>query len=212
MQNKATSIALITVSLFSVLLVVARILYSDRMLYSFLVWNLMLAWLPLGFASLAYRFRRRSLLTAVMLFFWILFLPNAPYLMTDLLHLKHIPPVPEWYDLILLLDYALLGLLLGLASLKIMHTLIDARYGRWVGWIFVMCALAMSGFGVYIGRFLRWNSWDLFVQPLELLGDLSKNLAEPRALVLSSLLAVVLFFTYYVYASSAGVPGEVQEH
>ena len=204
MQKWFMFIALMLISLFSVALVAARVVYSGQIFYVFLVWNLFLAWLPWGFAWLALRWRKRPLLALAAAFLWLLFFPNAPYLVTDLIHLRSIAPVPLWYDLILLLNYALLGLFLGFVSLRMMQELVNGRFGRVAGWFFVMGALGAGGLGVFIGRFLRWNSWDLFVRPLSLVGDVWARLGEPRTVVVSGLLALLLLFAYVIFSVAPG--------
>ena len=194
MQKYFLFIMLIIVSLFSAALVAARILYSGQITHIFLNWNLFLAWLPLLFAWLAIRWQKRPFLALSMAFLWLLFFPNAPYLVTDLIHLKARAPVPLWYDMILLLDFALIGLFLGVVSLRIMHGWINGRFGAISGWLFVLFVVSISGFGVFIGRFLRWNSWDLFVRPLPLISDVMRSLSEPRTIAISGLLAILMLF------------------
>jgi uncharacterized membrane protein len=205
MQKWFLFIALGLVSLFSVGLVGARAVYSGQIVYTFLIWNLFLAWLPLGFAWLALRWRKRPFAALAAAFLWLLFFPNAPYLVTDLIHLRAYAPVPLWYDLILLLDYALLGLFLGFVSLRMMQELVHGRFGRVAGWFFVLAALGTGGLGVFIGRFLRWNSWDLFVRPLSLVGDVWGRLGEPRTMVVSGLLALLLLFAYVIFSMGPGL-------
>ena len=103
-----------------------------------------------------------------------------------------------------MLDFALLGLFLGFVSLRIMHGLVNSRFGPFAGWTFVLFVLSIGGLGVYIGRFLRWNSWDLFVRPLSLTADIWANLAEPRTIVVSGLLALLMLFAYVIFALEIG--------
>jgi uncharacterized membrane protein len=207
MQRVSLFLMLVVISLFSVALIILRMLHSGQPYYVFLVWNLFLAWLPLLFAWLAVWWRRRPVPALAMGFLWLLFFPNAPYLVTDLIHLRAIDPVPLWFDLILLLDYAHLGLFLGFVSLREMHGLVSGAFGSLPGWLFVFLVLGLSGLGVYIGRFLRWNSWDLFTRPLTLINDIMANLTEPRTVVVSGLLALLMLFGYLIFtiapASSA---------
>ncbi len=91
---------------------------------------------------------------------WLVFFPNAPYIITDLLHLSAQDGVPVWYDLILLSAFAWTGAMLGMISLGLMHVLVARVAGGAWSWIFVLGVLMLSGFGVYLGRFPRWNSWD----------------------------------------------------
>jgi uncharacterized membrane protein len=204
MQRRSMMFTLILVSLFSVALVAVRVLFSGQITYIFLIWNLFLAWLPLLFAWLALRWQNRTPLVLGALFLWLLFFPNAPYLVTDLIHLRPLPPVPLWYDLILLFDYALLGLFLAFVSLHMMQNLVDRRFGSAASWAFVLSVLSISGLGVFIGRFLRWNSWDLFLRPFSLLGNVWAHLAEPRTLLVSGLMALLLLFAYLIFVISPG--------
>ena len=202
MKKYSVLLTLIFISLFAVGMVSIRFIYSKQILFIFLLWNLFLAWLPVLFAWLALQKRKQPLPALAAASMWLLFFPNAPYLVTDLIHLHTYPPVPLWYDLILLFTFAVLGLFLGLVSLHMMHGLIDGYFGRFAGWLFVLVALGAGGLGVFIGRFLRWNSWDLFTRPLALLYDVLASLTEPRTLVISGLLALLLFFAYLIFTVS----------
>ena len=97
-------------------------------------------------------------------FFWLIFFPNAPYILTDFQHLAHGAwrDVPVWYDVMLLIWFAITGLMLGMVSLFLMQEVIRREFGRWFGWGFVAIVSLLTSMGVYVGRFLRWNSWDIF--------------------------------------------------
>ncbi|MDX2042515.1 MAG: DUF1361 domain-containing protein [Acidobacteriota bacterium] len=149
-----------------------------------LVWNLFLAWLPMLGALAAYnlnhwptRLRWVPILGFAAL--WLLFLPNAPYLITDIIHLKQSGRVPLWYDLITLVAFAWTGSFLGLVSLFLMQDLVRRTIGRVTSWLFVVGVLVLNGFGVYFGRFLRWNSWDALFQPTNLMNQLVDGLQNP---------------------------------
>jgi uncharacterized membrane protein len=194
-------LTLVLLSAFSLALFAARFLYSGQITYIFLLWNLFLAWMPLVFAWLAVTWRKWPPLALLAAFLWLLFFPNAPYLVTDLIHLRPIDPVPLWYDLIMLLDFALLGLFLAFVSLSMMQDLVSSRFGAFSGWSFTIAVLGISGLGIYIGRFLRWNSWDLFTRPSLLLNDIWASLDEPRTLIISGLLALLLLFAYLIFST-----------
>ena len=152
--------------------------------FLFLVWNLLLAWLPLCFALLLRLSARRRwpILAAVgVLSLWLLFFPNAPYIVTDLLHLRERPPVPLWYDVLMIFSFAWTGLILGFWSLIEVHQYVERRMGSAVAWPFVSLALVLGGIGVYLGRFQRWNSWDLFTNPFHLFADIARALWHPTA-------------------------------
>ncbi len=110
---------------------------------------------------------------------WLIFLPNAPYIITDLWHLDERRPVPMWYDIGMLASFAWTGLFLAVASLNAMQNVIKDYFGRIVGWLFAFGAIGLSGLGIYLGRFLNWNSWDLIFQPHDVLGDIVARFAHP---------------------------------
>jgi uncharacterized membrane protein len=189
---------------FPVLLVIARSAYVGQVTSTFLLWNLFLAWLPLLFAALAVVIARRSLVVALLPgLAWLMFLPNAPYLVTDLMHLSYDGHVPVLFDTVLLFSFALCGLALGLVSLRWMQGLVAGRWGRLGGWAFAATALGAAGFGIYLGRYVRWNSWDLLTQPSPLLRDILSRLANPidhwHTWAMSMLFASLLFFAYWLF-------------
>ena len=152
----------------SVSLVLFRLYIGhDRLGYG-LLWNLFLAALPLLWSSSFQNASARKLWVWASISFvlWILFLPNAPYLLTDLIHLNPRPGVPEWYILAMLLSCAATGTLIGYISLMDVHAAIERRFGFATGWLLAGCSLMLCGFGIYLGRFLRWNSWDALTHPL----------------------------------------------
>ncbi len=134
--------------------------------YTFLVWNLFLAWIPFGIAYLIYitSIRRRWLYLFVpaSAVLWLIFFPNAPYMLTDLQHLSTAGvDVPVWYDVMMLIWFSFTGLFLGMVSLFLMQEIVRREFGRWFGWGFVLAVAGLTSVGVYMGRFLRWNSWDI---------------------------------------------------
>ena len=179
-----TTYALLGISaLFSVSLVEFIAYYSGRTYYDYLLWNLFLAAIPLGL-SLVIRCglaRLSNLALALLTGVWLLFFPNAPYLLTDLIHLGANTSVPLWYDLVVLLSFAWNGLVLGLVSLQEMQAALSTRLNRLVGWGFVGLTLALGSFGIYLGRYLRWNSWDVVTDPVGIAFDVLPRLLEPAA-------------------------------
>jgi uncharacterized membrane protein len=165
----------------SILLVAARVVMTGQLMFLFLVWNLFLALVPyalstmLGLARGPLRARMLVPVGAA----WLLFFPNAPYLLTDLFHLDTRPGVPLWYDLALILSCAWNGLMLAYASLSDMQRLVQLRLGAWVGWVFATLALLLSSFGIYLGRYLRFNSWDVLTNPLTLFYDIVNRVLHP---------------------------------
>jgi uncharacterized membrane protein len=141
------------------------------------------------------------LLVVPLLPIWLAFLPNAPYLVTDVMHVPHQASAPIWYDVLLYVTFAWTGCFLGLVSLVLIQDIVRHIAGEIAGWAFTGAALILSGFGVYLGRFLRWNSWDLVTRPGEILNDVLAPLRDPVAhlhTVVFSLLFAALFCCMYV--------------
>ena len=190
-------------SFFCAFLYVARMAYSDSQQYRGLVWNLLLAWIPFGLAYVAHSLSwRRIWLYLVIPFFaflWLIFFPNAPYILTDLQYLNRIvTPVPLWFDIILLVWFSWTGMLLGVVSLYLMHEIVQRNFSRWAGWIFVFIVSGLSSAGIYVGRFMRWNSWDILGNPTELAMDILGLVIDPslRLLAFTTLFAVFFVFVY----------------
>lgn len=205
--KRETAIPMLAVSFASavcVSLVIARILWTGQIRYGFLVWNLFLAWLPLIFSLFACehfkspagsRWRFFGLAGA-----WLLFFPNAPYIFTDLIHLTAGFYRHFWVDLVLILSCALTGLVLGFMSLFLMQAVVSRMLGRLASWCFIAGVAGLSSFGIYLGRFLRFNSWDVVFQPVKLAHGVGHWVADPMAHPTSyafpALFATFLFITY----------------
>lgn len=172
-QMRAAILALLLASVLSCGMIVVRKFHAGKTGFGLLIWNLFLAWVPLVAALLFYGLAQRRgrpwLLLPGLAVVWFLFFPNAPYIVTDLVHLKERPPVPYWYDNICVVAFVQTGLFAGYLSLYLMQEVVRAWLGRWLGWGFALGMLALSGFGIYLGRFLRWNSWDALLDPLDTL-------------------------------------------
>jgi uncharacterized membrane protein len=186
-------------SILGVALISVRFMVSGHFAYFNLVWNLVLAWIPVGFSMLAWRFKSSRLALVICGFLWLLFFPNCAYILTDLVHLRERPPVPFWFDLVLVQTFVLLGLALGFVSLYKMQDLAAHFFGRRTSWLFVLLVIGLTGFGIYLGRFERWNSWDLFVNPIDLCADIFRLMFRPhrRTVGIYSLLYSGFFLATY---------------
>jgi uncharacterized membrane protein len=203
-----------------VALVIARIAWTARFHYAFLVWNLFLAWLPLVFALLAndeYRNApKRTWRFYGLTIAWLLFLPNAPYIFTDLIHLMSRFYGHFWVDLVPILSCALTGLVLSFLSLYLMQSIVARMFGWLASWLFVACAAGLSGFGIYLGRFLRFNSWDVLFKPVELYHGIGHWAADPLAngtsFAFPILFATFLFIAYVMlYGLTHLQPGVMRD-
>ncbi|MFQ5421791.1 MAG: DUF1361 domain-containing protein, partial [Anaerolineae bacterium] len=192
-------LALVAASAGSVALLAARVTLTGRITYAFLVWNLILAWAPLLFAWLASAVWEKRPYALAFLFFWLLFFPNAPYIVTDFIHLRWSYGVPRWFDVALIGSFAATGMALGVFSLRLLQNRIAASYGRAAGRWFVLTAVGLSSYGIYLGRFLRWNSWDLFANPLALLQDVAHSLTMPFTFYVSLSLTAVTLAAYVMF-------------
>jgi uncharacterized membrane protein len=128
--------------------------------------------------------RRRGsrILLIVLSLIWLVFIPNTFYILTDLYHLTdhgRTSRVPEWYDLVLILSFAWNGLLLGVLSVRHMEKLFMPRASVLAGWLFVYPIMMLNALGVYTGRYLRYNSWDIISDPLQLLADIFDMIIHP---------------------------------
>lgn len=177
-----SSLALAILGAWCLALLAARITLSGTVTYVFLAWNLFLAFIPLAAATLLARLqetRRSGLAQAALAAVWLVFLPNAPYLTTDFVHLRARAPVPLWYDIALLCTFAVTGLVVGYVSVLCVQRVIARRHGDVMGWLCAASALALSGFGIYLGRFQRRNSWELLTNPLDVAMEIALRIANP---------------------------------
>ncbi len=179
--------------------------------FIFLVWNLFLAWVPylisLMLEGVDRHFSSRGI-TGLFLMCWLCFLPNAPYILTDLLHLKVRSGIPLWYDLMLILSFAWTGLILGYLSLNEVQHFFQKRMGNGISWLLTVAIIALSGFGIYLGRFLRWNSWDVLTNPFQLLRDIAEICLHPlqytHPLVISGVIGLFLLLGYLPFSTMLG--------
>ena len=151
----------------AVILDLARIVLFGNTSFNYLLWNVFLAALPFLVSTILLHFQNEKRLTT--LFFsigaiiWILLLPNAPYIITDLVHIGYGHASAIFYNTILIFSCALAGLCLGLYSLSHMEHIFRARYGYRIAKVLILASMLLTSFGIAIGRFFRFNSWDIFV-------------------------------------------------
>jgi len=159
-----------------------RLLYTDSKLFLFLNWNLFLAFVPWALTSMAVlkpKIQQFKIIIIVVLFVWILFFPNSPYILTDLFHLRAESTMPIWFDLILILSFAWTGLLFGFLSLWDIERILKRSFSQTMVTFISVGLLFLGSFGVYIGRYLRWNSWNIISEPFGLFYDIGTKLKNP---------------------------------
>lgn len=174
--------ALVACTALALTLLAGRFALSHHATYRFLAWNLVLAWVPYVIAVVAslarHRITRRVAL-GLLAPAWLAFFPNAPYLVTDFVHLRARTDAPLWYDIALLTAFAWTGFLLAVTSLRAVHRLLRAWWGARAAWSAVAIACPLTGAGIYIGRFLRWNSWDVALSPHTVVRDVARVYMDP---------------------------------
>ena len=169
-------------SVFSLSLLAIRIIKTGYLSYGFLAWNLFLAYVPYIISE--WLSRRPQILASriklfSLVFMWILFMPNSFYILTDLFHLNSMSQRGSWYDLTLILSFAWNGILLGILSIYKMELLLQSAKGKFIAGFIIYVVMWLNAFGIYIGRFLRFNSWDIFVNPFSLISEIVEIILNP---------------------------------
>jgi uncharacterized membrane protein len=160
---------------FSILLLAVRIIVTASLMYGFLVWNLFLAYIP--FAVTQWLCKNDGLINNRLKFFflfllWLVFIPNSFYIITDLFHLDEGKAAPQWFNLALIFSFAWNGLLMGVISLRQMEKIMEPFISVEWRWVFLYIIMCLNGLGIYIGRYLRFNSWDVIANPFQLTKDI----------------------------------------
>jgi uncharacterized membrane protein len=156
-----------------------RCIYTGGIGYLFLNWNLFLAfipWLITSILTIKPNIKKSKIAVAIAIVLWILFFPNAVYIITDLLHLGRRSAMPKWFDMVLILSFAWTGLFFGFFSLFDIEQLLLEKFKKLHIYIATVLLLFVSSYGVFIGRYLRWNSWDIFISPFKLFRDIGNTI------------------------------------
>ena len=191
-------------------MVAVRVAKTESLDYYNLVWNLFLAWVPLAFAFVVYEGANRGMRRLWLVSFgalWLLFFPNAPYLMTDMKYLRELDGAPLWYDVTMTVLAAATGLALGFISLFLIHSVARRYIGPGWAWVGVSAVLALSSVGVFLGRFARFNSWDAFTDPAPILNEVAKGATNPtnypKVVAVTLVFGGFLIVTYGVFYAVA---------
>ncbi|MEE9361488.1 MAG: DUF1361 domain-containing protein [Cellulophaga sp.] len=168
---------------FCLVLLVLRIKITYSTFFIFLVWNLFLAGIPFLITQTLIRYMKpksNKFIDFIGFFTWLLFLPNSPYIITDLIHLQNKNSNLLWLDLLLVFVFAINGLVLGLLSLLDMYQIISKTYSRKIASFTIFKVCLLCGYGIYLGRFLCFNSWDIITQPTNLFYRMINSVYEPK--------------------------------
>lgn len=189
---------LISISVIAIFFDVARLDIWGTTNLLYLVFNLFLAWIPYIISRYFIKKDTPVKYFIPLFILWLLFFPNAPYLVTDVLHIITVSPTLLWYDSLLFFFFGWIGLLLGILSLFHIHTYLKARLGYVFSEICIFGICLISSFGIYLGRFERWNSWDAFINPVKLLRHsftISSHLIQ-----MGTPFLFVIMFTVFLYS------------
>lgn len=205
-QSKSIHLWLFIATTFSLGLFYFRYYYTGSPNYIFLIWNLFLAFAPIIWFELFQEFIpwKNKYTKAAMFVGWLLLFPNAPYIFTDLMHLKNTGhAIPIWYDVFLIICFAFTGLIAGFYSLGKMRAYFANVFTSWTLNILTVLILFLTAFGIYLGRFLRWNSWDILNQPGNLAMDVIDRfinpMDHPRTWGVTIIFGILLNLIYWLF-------------
>lgn len=191
---------------FSFSLLIFRIFATHSVFYGFLIWNLVLSVVPFLISSsllLSPKIHNRKILLLTASLVWLLFLPNAPYIVTDFLHFKNQNAMPGWFDLLMLTSFSWSGIAFGFVSITDMQKIWEHKFGSRISGIFIFASCMLSGFGIYLGRFLRYNSWDILSHPIDLLTDIPGLLLQLKAIGFSIGYGLFVYLSYRFFKAFA---------
>jgi uncharacterized membrane protein len=193
---------------------VYRLIITGTWSFGFVFGNLVLAWLGLVFGwFLARRLANDTWLSwrsIVLTILWLIFLPNTWYVLTDFLHVKPTGEVSEIYDIVLVGTLVINGFILGFTSLYLVHGQIRRRVSEQTSDLIVAGVILLASFAIYLGRNLRWNSWDVIANPSGVIVSVSDRIVDPlghpRALNITGLFFILLSVTYFALWTFAYPP------
>lgn len=221
-NHKNTILMFFILTIISTLLLIIRVLITGRITYMFFIWNLFLCIIPLYLSIklklLYFKNKGKNIWLYLIGFTWLLFYPNAPYIITDFVHLSFIDffektyysfsPIKDlriWYDLILFFFFIITGFFMGLFSLYTVHEVLKDKFGKKLGFILIFLITFLSSFAIYLGRFLRLNSWNIVTDPVGLIKDifLSINMFSLGFTSLFTLFLFSVYILFYGYATKS---------
>lgn len=167
---------------FSIVLLLSRMMVTGTREYVFLGWNLFLAWIPYSitrFMSIRLNWTESFIKRLLLVILWLLFVPNSFYIITDLYHLARVHSAPRWFDLLLVFSFAWNGLVFGILSLRRMEMILIPRTANEKSLVLIAGFMWLNALGIYIGRYLRYNSWDIVADPFSFLYEISRIFLQP---------------------------------
>lgn len=202
-------LVLIAISFLCSIISITRVLLSGSDMFLFLNWNLFLAFIPYIISKILFGkqiLKKKPLIAIAGFCTWLAFFPNAPYIITDIYHLKHSDTTFLWFDILMLFLFAWIGLTYGILSLLyIENTFLKPLKSGKLHYILLSALLFIGSYGIYLGRFLRWNSWDILRDPLSLFRDIFDTMIHPirffEAWTMTIFFGLILMGTYLTFRS-----------
>lgn len=181
--NRFKIISILTTSIvFSIVLLMIRMKITHSFFFLFLVWNLFLAVIPFTISTYLVSHPKLNKIGLFLWFcVWLLFLPNAPYIVTDLIHLRMSYNNLIWLDILVVSSFVCNGLLLFYLSILDIKTVLQSYLKKRILNYGITAILFLSSFGVYLGKFLRYNSWEIISNPKYLVNDIFNIIVQPYA-------------------------------
>jgi len=198
-NNRKTNSILLLFTAYCLILLVIRAKLTNTIYLFFLVWNLFLAFIPYFFISYLKNemtLQKSKFKTLLVLFFWLLFLPNSFYILTDLIHLSQSSNHLIWFDLVVFSSYALIGFTIGIISIIEFENIIANYTSPLFIRLIIPSICFLCGIGIYLGRILRYNSWDILSNPTELFQDMMSSLLSTHALLFSFYFGIYIYLFY----------------
>lgn len=188
-------------------LFIFRGLLTGRLNFGFIPWNLLLAWMAVVFSWLLIiqlKLQRWANWQNIALtLIWLLFLPNTWYVLTDFIHIEPTGEVSQLYDIVLMSSLTFTGFILGFTSLYLVHKELLLRLSGYASNLIVALILLLSSFAIYLGRDLRWNTWDVISNPGGVVVSVTDRIFDPfghpRALNVTVLFFLLLSTTYFAF-------------
>ena len=146
---------LVVSCIFSLALLLVKIIISGDLSYGFLAWNLFLAFVPYFISrwlNSHQQILKNGFPLAILIFIWIIFMPNSFYIVTDLFHLNNIDDKHSWFDLTLILSFSWNGILFGIISIQRMEVILRKRMGKSITFLAICAVMWLNAFGIYIGN------------------------------------------------------------
>jgi uncharacterized membrane protein len=198
-SNRKTNSILLLFTAYCLILLVIRSKLTNSIYLFFLVWNLFLAFIPYFFIIYLKRqisLQKSKIRTLLLLFAWLLFLPNSFYILTDLIHLSQSSNHLVWFDLVVFSSYALIGFAIGIISLIEFENIMENYASSLIIKLIIPSICFLCGVGIYLGRILRYNSWDILSNPIELFQDILTSVLSLHALLFSFYFGVYIYLFY----------------